>query len=392
MVKKKVSDIHSKKIALEGYTPKNTREFCSNENYITWGKKHEIPRHLIQLLDDSIIHKNIVMSLAQQITGYGFTSKNENGIEDSTTKTFLDTPANQSGETWNDILEKASLDYILSGMIAFELHWNLNRDKLVEIYNLDFSSIASGKADENDKINFWFHSTDWTKSHPQTTPIKSFDPNDRTESKQIYVFKKKFFGKDYYPQPDYYSNNFCKWVGIDNQLAEYKFNGLNNGFSAGYIISFNNGQPPEDKKEEIINDIMSNLTGGINNKTVVVSFADSKEYAVEIIPIPSNEYDYGNLMDEKQYEILQAHRICDGILVCVPPKTGTGFSSNSDQIKTSYELLFKNVIEPKQKILESQFSLLAKYFGYDIKLKIEKILPFDIQSQDQQKNNPVANA
>lgn len=388
--KNESKNVFIKKLQLEVFKPKDTSEIVSRDTYVLWGKKHEFTRHLIELLDDSIIHKDIVLSLTQQITGYGFRTKDENDIEDSNLKAFLETPANKLGESWNEILERTSADYYLSGMFAWELHWNLESNKLVEIYNIDFSSIASGKADENDKVNYWYHSTDWTKPIPRVTPIKTFDPEDRSETKQIYVFKKKFYGKDYYPKPDYYSHNLCKWVGIDRQLAGYKYNGLKRGFSAGFLVSLNNGEPTEDKKEETADNFLENFTGEESAKTIVVTFANDKEHATEILPIPNNDIDYGNMMEEKQLEILQAHRITDGMLLGIPSKTG--FSSNAEQIKTSYELLYKNVIEPKQRIIEDKFSMIAGYFGFDVKLKIDKILPFEIQSQDGQKNNPNPNA
>lgn len=358
-------------VKLSNYVLPETKEYKKG-NYITWGKNHTLPKELIAALDKSATHSGIVTSLAQQLAGNGFQDNN--------------TIVNADGETVSEILTKVALDFEIFGSFALELHWNLDRTKIVNMYHIDFSTIASGLADENDKVTFYYHSTNWDKSNPTTTPIKSFDPNDRAESRQIFVYKPYYPGNSYYPRPDYFP--VLKWIEIDYELASYKVNGLKNRFSAGMIVSLNNGVPGEEEREAIVRDIKENFSGNEGNEQFLVDFAEDKEHAATITAVPTDnsENKYGKMEEEKVNEILKAHRITNPLLVGVKT-TGSGFSNNADEIKTSYELFYKTVLEPKQKVLENKFNYLLSYMGYpNANLKIDKILPFAIE--DNNNTNP----
>jgi hypothetical protein len=350
-------------------------------NYILWGPKHSIPKELVSALEKSNTHRSIIFSLAHQFAGYGFNTENEVGEKDVVLEGVLK-KANRLNESFDDVLSKVAFDFAVFGGFAVELHWNINRDKLVEVYHMDYSAIASGLTDEYDRVTFYYHSTDWSKSDPKTTPIRCFNPeteDGRREAKQILVFKPYYPTKNYYPSPDYYSA--LKWIEIDHELASYKVNGLKNRFSAGMLVSLNNGVPTEEERDDIEKMMKDNFAGNDNNETIVIDFAEDKDHAATFTAIPTSDSQtkYGNMEDEKVNEILKAHRITNPMLVGVP--SPAGFSSNADEIKTSYELYYRYVVQPKQKVLEEKFSYILKYFGFDYKLKINPALPFEIKSQ-----------
>ncbi|HEX8517553.1 MAG TPA: hypothetical protein VF868_15255 [Bacteroidia bacterium] len=355
-------------------------------NYILWGPKHSVPRELISALDKSNTHRSIILSLRDQFAGYGF-QKEVNGEVNPQLANAL-SKANRLGESFDDILSKCAFDYAVFGAFALELNWNINRDKLVECYHIDYSTIASGLADEYNTVQLYYHSTDWTTPEPKTTPIKSFLPEQkdsegnfvgRLEAKNILVHKPYYPGKAFYPSPDYWAS--MRWLEIDSQLASYKVNGLINKFSAGMIISLNGGVPSPAERDAIERMIKENFTGDNANETLIVDFAESKENAATFTAVPTSDSQtkYGNMEEEKVTEILKAHRITSPMLVGVP--TQNGFSSNADEIKNAYELFFRYVIQPKQKVLEEKFSTVLKYFGHDYKLKINPALPFELKSQ-----------
>lgn len=142
------------------------------------------------------------------------------------------------------------------------------------------------------------------------------------------------------------------------------------------------------KRETIVNDIRQSFSGSDNNETLLVDFVKDKEHAATITAVPTDnsENKYGKMEEEKVNEILKAHRITNPLLVGVKT-SASGFSNNADEIKTSYELFYKTVLEPKQKVLENKFNYIFNYMGYpNANLKIDKILPFAIE--DNNNTNP----
>jgi hypothetical protein len=70
-----------------------------------------------------------------------------------------------------------------------------------------------------------------------------------------------------------------------------------------------------------------------------------------------------------------AHRITSQMLLGI--KTATGFSSNSDELKTSYEIFYAMVINPFQQELMKQIQGIVEYNGVDGEdLYFAPLIPF----------------
>ena len=352
-------------VKLANYVLPETKEY-KRGNCLTWGKNHEIPRILLAALDKSVLHNALIIGLSKELAGNGF--KDNNMI------------VNADGETLSEILTKVALDLTIFEHYALELHWNLNRTKIVNMYHVDFSTICAGLPDEDGKVTFFYHSPNWDKSTPKVTAIKSFDPNDRAESRQIFVYRTYQSGPDWYTKPEYFTA--LREIESDYELSLYRVNGLKNKFTAGMIVSFNGGTPGEEEKEAIVADIKSNFSGSENNQSFLVDFAVDKDHAATITAVPRTgdiENQYGKMGEEVDNKLLIAHRISNPLLVGIKT-SGTGFSSNAEEIKTSYELFYNKVLKGKQTLLESKFNYLLSFMGYpNANLEIDRILPFAIE-------------
>lgn len=367
-----------KQIKLSTYELPKSREITKG-NMILWGPNHLIPQELIATLHKSGIHRTIVKNITRQLAGNGFQTQ-VNGVEDKRLEQILNN-ANSRGESFDDILRKVSYDYYLFGGFSIQLNWNMAHDRIVEIFHVDFSTIASGLADNDDTVTLYYQSFNWGAFRPKITPIKAFDLSDRSADETLLYYKPYSAGRFYYPEPDYWGAGM-KWIEIDNELSSYKVNGLKNRFSAGMIVSIVADNLSGDEKAAIHDDIESNFTGKDNNETFMVEFVADKEHAATITTVPTAdpEAKYGQMQKEKTEEILWAHGITSPLLVGV--KDGAGFSSNADELMIAYEIFFKQTIEPKQTILEKEFSKILGYMGYDYSLQIDKILPFNIQDNN----------
>ena len=83
--------------------------------YVKSGDDNLFPQYLIKLYNRSSLHAACVDSIVDGVIGEGLTANEEEFLE----------VANKSGETWNDIFRKVSLDYKLHGSFALEILYSL---------------------------------------------------------------------------------------------------------------------------------------------------------------------------------------------------------------------------------------------------------------------------
>jgi len=86
-----------------------------NKEMVKAGEDNLFPQYLISLYNKSSIHAAAVNAITEAVIGGGLTANEE---------AFLD-KANKTGETWNDIFAKVSLDFYLHGSFALEIIWSL---------------------------------------------------------------------------------------------------------------------------------------------------------------------------------------------------------------------------------------------------------------------------
>jgi len=89
----------------------------------------------------------------------------------------------------------------------------------------------------------------------------------------------------------------------------------------------------------------------------------------EVVPIENANDDYYITLETRiSSRILTAHRITSPLLLGI--KDASGFSSNADEIKISYDHFEGTVIEPKRKKIMSSFGYMLRMMGFNVTLKV----------------------
>ena len=327
------------------------------KDYIYYGGKNLFPQTLIELYDTSAMHHTACDAITAGIVG--------NGIEVIGSEYI-----NQEGETIDEIYEKIALDYVLYAGFSINVIWNKERTKIAEIYHLPFANVRSGKPDEEDKVNEYMYSSDWTnlRKYPYES-YRSFSATDNKgdNASQIYYCYGYTPGNSVYPLPTYVAA--MSDISLDAQVSKFHANNIANGLAPSMFIKFRNGTPNPEERRDVYKEIEKTFTGTENAGRFFLSFSEADK-TPEVTPIESaNDTYYLTLEERITSRILTSHRITSPALLGLA--TGTGFSSVAEEIKVAYAHFEGTVVEPKRKKIMSSFGYMLKLAGYNVALKVK---------------------
>ena len=331
------------------------REVRSKE-YMYYGALNLFPQSLIELYDTSAIHHTCIDAITAGIVG--------DGIE-----IIGDEYVNQKGETIDEIFEKISLDYTLYQGYALNIIWNKERTKIAEMYHLPFGNVRSGKPNEEDEVEEYMYSADW--SNLRKYPYQSYRAFDASDNKgdnasQIYYCYNYTPGNQVYPLPSYVAA--MNDISLDAQVSRFHANNIANGLAPSMFVQFRNGTPSPEERRDVYKEIEKTFQGTENAGRFFLAFSEpGKE--LQVTPIDSANDDYYILLEERiSSRILTAHRITSPLLLGI--KDSTGFSSNAEEIKVAYAHFEGTVVEPKRKKIISGFGYMLRLAGYNVGIKI----------------------
>ena len=354
------SKLNFSNIKRDSYAVKNSYEKKSDK-YIKYGSDNQFPNYLIGLYNHSSMHASCVNAIVEAVRGEGLVTENE----------FILDRANKSGESWNDIYNKVALDYKLFGGFALEIIWSRDRERIAEVYHIDFSYLRAEEKDYRGNIPGYYVYNDWGKYNKDTANIPClpvYNPLKKEEEpKQIYVHQPYSPGKEYYPLPDYVGA--CKVIDLDQEVDNFHINNIQNGLTPSLsITTFTNAT--DDERQAIERMLKDQYSGTANAGSLMYIDVDDPANAPVITPIPQNGADgyYVAINEMVTQKILTAHRITSPALLGI--KENTGLGNNADELETAYRLFLNTVVLPYQQSILSCFEYILGYNHEDITLGV----------------------
>ena len=327
-----------------------------SKDYVLNGNKNEFYYDVIAGYQNSTTNAAIIDSYAQMVFGLGLN-------QDITDKL--------SKRDQRNIV----LDFILFGESAIEVQKKAK--KVVKAYHIPKQKVAPNKQEEGEIKWYWFCEDfrQTYKYNPKRFPAFGYGSGNENE---IAVIRKYQIGQFYYSNPTYLAA--LPYIKLEEELANYFVNHIQNGFSAGHIINMNGGEPSGDETaEEVSQKIINKLTGSTNAGKVIVSFNDTKENAttVEAVEISDAHQQYSYLVEVAQDKICIAHKVVSGAILGI--NKATGFSSNAEQIETAFNETMLSVIQPIQEILLDGFETIFGLSGLEF-IPLRKAMNDEAQS------------
>ena len=337
--------------------PLPTFKEMRSKPYVYYGSNNLYPQKLIELFQGSAMHHTVVEAKSAAIKGEGF-------------KVYGDTEINSNGESLDELFAKVTLDYTLFGGFALNVIWNRMGDRIAEMYHLPFANVRSGKQNEEDRVEEYFYSSDWSnirKYTPKTYPTFNTKETRGESASQVYFYHEYTPGADVYPLPDYIGA--LNDIELDARVSRFHNANISNGVSPSLIVNFRNGIPNPDERQQIHRDITEAFSGEMNAGKMWLLFSEAgKEANITALDSANDSY-YIQLEERITSRILSAHRLSSPLLVGI--RDGAGLGSNKDEILMAWGHFYGTVIEPMQKRLVKEFTYLTNKMGFGMDLCIK---------------------
>lgn len=349
-------------------------EKVTNRDFVEWGKGNNYPGYLLDLYNNVTTLRSIINGNIDFVTG---DDVNILPLGDR----FAEGIMNTRGDLITDIVRDLAKDYNLYGGFALQIIRDHNGD-VAEIYYIDMRFIRSNK--END---VFYYNEHWEKGGRKDVIIYpkflrnldwaslSDEERDRHASSILFV---KNVHTQVYPAPMYAASVLsCE---IEKAISQYHWNSLNNNFCPDIIINFNNGDPGDEIKEEIVSDLEEKFSGYQNGKRFMVSFNKDRMSAVTIDAIKTDDFSerYKALEESCRRQIFAAFR-AQPLLFGLNSDVSTGFST--DEFEQTFKLYNRTQIRPVQRLIADAFDRIYGSKG------VLTIKPFSLEGDTEQEVN-----
>ena len=328
----------------------NVAKEISGKDFYGWGSDNKYPDFLYDLYQNVAVFQSIINGTADFVCGDEIVLNNGSKY------------INKDEDTIEDLFRKLVIDYLVYGGFAIQVIKNINNE-VTELYYIDFQKVRTNK--KNEVI---FFSEDWSKSYGRVKYIAypKYKKGDKNPT-SVYYYKNDG-SKDIYPTP-IYSGAITDLV-IQKKIGEFHLNEISNNFLSSKIISFNNGIPDDEMKNEIERSINEKFSGSENAGRILITFADSKENETTVTDLSTDSFaDRYEALSKRTNQMIFTTFRASPQLFGIPQENG-GFNN------TEYEELFKlynrTVVKPLQKKMIDVFDKI-----FDIKGSIT-ITPYSL--------------
>lgn len=355
-------------VQLEAYKPPIAVEDKRNE-WVAYGQDNDFYQYLIDAYNKSTTNNAVINNIIKLVFGKGLKAR-DGKLKPEMYARFITIFSPKC-------VKKVVKDYKTLGNCAFQVLYKQGKKEIGKAQHIPVQLLRAGKCNDKGEITHYYYSDNWedVKKYPPKE-IPAFGYGSNGDLIEIYFIQNYTIGAKYYGEVDYKGGlPYCK---LEEEIAEYLINEVQNGFSPTTIVNFNNGVPDEEKQELIQHKVKSTLTGS-RGKKVVVAFNDdeTKKTTVDSIPLDNAPEHYAYLSEECQRKIMLAHNVTSPLLFGIA--STNGFSSNADELRNSYILFENMVIKPIQETIISAIDEIISFNGMALDLQFEPLQPLDAE-------------
>lgn len=330
----------------------------TNRPYMNYGIDNKFPNYLWELYLRSALLQSIIEGTQNYTTGNGIIYNENADIQ------RLKEQANEDGETLEDIINRVVVDYLIFGGFSLQIIYN-KLGNISELYWLDFRNVRLNK--EGDKA---YYSEDWIRHANDFITYDVFNPKKENKKSCVFYYR-GHISRGVYPIPRY--NGALSAIETSTEISKFHLNSILNNFDANLIISFNNGEPSEDVKDEIERKIKDKFSGADNAGKFILAFNDSKENGVTVERLTDDNFDkkYDALRTSTFKEIFIAFR-------AIPQLFGFNLDNdgfNTQEYESAFLLYNQTVVTPIQNDIKRAFN---KIFGVNDSISF---IPFALESK-----------
>ncbi len=349
---------------LSAYTTPTIQE-SKRDEWVEFGIDNNYFQFLIDRYTNSTTNNAIINNISRLVYGKGLSaldaSKKPNEYA-------------QMMSLFNkDCIRKMIIDRKMLGQFAVQVHYSKDRKNILKAFHIPVNLIRSEKCNQYGEIEGYYYSDNWDDTK-KFKPVRYAAFGTSKDEIEILFSKPYAVGMKYYAYPDY--QGALPYALLEEEVADYLINEVQNGFSGTKIVNFNNGVPSEEQQEIISRKVLNKLTGSRGQK-VIVAFNNNAESKTDVTDIPLNDAPehYTYLSEECTKKIMFGHNVTSPLLFGLA--TSTGFSSNADELMNSSILFDNMVIRPMQEEICEAFDKILAYNGISLKLFFRTLQPLE---------------
>jgi hypothetical protein len=357
-----MSNIHV--LELSSYTTPVIQE-SKRDAWVEFGEDNNYFQFIIDRYVNSTTNSSVINNVSRLIYGRGLSaldaSKKPNEY------------AQMMALFHPDCIRKIVLDRKMFGQFAMQIHYSQDHKKILKAYHIPVNLLRAEKCNKDGEIEGYYYSDNWLdvkKYAPKRIPAFGYS----NEQIEILYSKPYAVGMKYYSLPDY--QGALPYAKLEESIADYLINEVQNGFSGTKVVNFNNGVPTEEQQSIIKSKVLSQLTGSRGQK-VIVAFNNNQESKTTVDDLPLNDAPehYTYLSEECVKKIMLAHNVTSPLLFGLG--SANGFSSNADELRNA-QVLFENMaVKPIQDQIIDSFETILHYNGITLKMYFETLNPLD---------------
>jgi len=342
----------------------------NREDWVTYGENDSYFQYLIDRYTYSPTNNAIINNISRLIYGRGLKALDASAKPNEYANMITLFPKDET--------KRQIMDAKMLGQFAIQVIYAKDRKTIAKTAHIPIQLLRPEKCNKEGKIEAYYYSDNWQdtkKFKPKRIP--AFGTSN--EPLEILMVQPYSVGMKYFSLVDYQGAlPYCK---LEQEIADYLINEVQNGFSGTKIINFNNGIPTDEEMDETENKVTNKLTGS-KGKRVIVSFnhSDAQKTTVDDIPLNDAPQHYEYLADECMRKIMLGHNVTSPLLFGV--SSSNGFSSNADELKNSFVLYYNMVIRPYQDLIIDAYNQILAYNGIKLKLYFETLKPLEFQGAD----------
>ena len=354
-------------VNFSSYTTPVVKE-VQGKDYVEYGDNNDYFGYLIDRYNGSPTNNAILNSLMDMTYGKGLDAT------DSAKKPSE--YAAMKGLFTKSCLQKVVADYVMMGQCSMQVVYSQDHNTIVEVQHIPVETLRAARCNEEGEIEAYYYAKDWTdvKGRKETAVrIPAFGTSK--EGLEILYIKPYRAGFYYYSPVDYQGG--LPYAELEEEIANYHINNIQNGLAPSMLINFNNGVPSEEERRSIEQQIATKFSGSSNSGKFILAFNDNKDLAATVDPVQLSDAaeQYQFLSQEATQKIMVSHRIVSPMLLGI--KDNSGLGNNADELKTASTLLDNLVIRPKQEIIIDGIDMILAYNDISLNLYFKTLQPLE---------------
>ena len=338
-----------------------------NREWVEYGEDNNYFQYLIDRYNGSATNNASINGIVEMIYGKGIEAVEEDakGKEYKEMKELLT----------KSCMKKICYDYKMMGQAALQVIYSKDRKKIVQIEHIPVETLRAEKANSKGEIQGFYYSKDWSEVTYKTQPKRIPAFGSSNSGLEILYIKPYRAGFYYYSPVDYQGG--LQYAELEEEMANYHINNIQNGLAPSMLINFNNGVPTEEQRSLIESNIQQKFSGSSNAGRFILAFNDSKELSASIEPVILSDAheQYKFLSDESMKKIMVSHRIISPMLVGI--KDNSGLGNNADELKTASLLMDNTVIRPMQVTILDELEKVLMYNGIELDVYFKTLQPLE---------------